>query len=131
MNKKLALSTIVIPFYGKIKWVPISLLRHIYKQDIPFLKRLGHFLKLAQKSRDARVLSIGEMLAYNMGKLGTVFLSWVACFILLINDEENLDKVESIDLTIGGPSRETRDPPSDVAKPSQEATWGSFAYPMG
>ena len=66
-----------------------------------------------------------------MGNRGTVFLSWVACFILLINDEENLDEARSTALTIGAPSRVTRDPPSDAAGPSQETSWGSIAYPMG
>ena len=93
MNKKLSPFTIIIPFYGNIKWVPINLLRHINRNDTAFLKRLHRFLKVAQSCGEARVLSTSEILAYNMGNLGTVFLSWVARFILLINDEENLDEV--------------------------------------
>ena len=131
MDQKLGQYTITMPNYGDIKWVPVSLLRHIYKDDTPFLKRLNRFLKLAQKCGEAKALSTGEMLAYRMGDLGKIFISWVGCFILLINDEEDLNEAQTTALAIGGPSRETADPRADDAGPSQETSWGSVAYPMG
>ena len=85
MEDKLSRYTIILPDYGNIKWVPVSLLRHIYKDDTPFLKQLHRFLKVAHLCGEAKVLNTGEMLAYRMGDIGTVFLSWVGCFILLIN----------------------------------------------
>ena len=123
--------TIIIPECGDVKWVPVDLLRHIYKQDTAFLKHLHRFMKVAHQCGEAKLLGTQQMLAYQKGNLGKTFLLWVASFILLINKDEDAPEVESLALTIGGPARDSREPAIDAAGPSQETTWGITAYPHG
>lgn len=130
MEKHLAEYCITLP-PEDLKWVPCALLKYIHNNEVAYCRRLERFQEVAAIGDQLMVLTEEEVLAFEKGPLGTHFLSWVACFIFIINECDSDEEVESVALPIGGFTKDANDVPSESTSQQKEETWGTLSFPQG